>query len=507
MYLGIDCGTQSLKVLAWNPIDLSASSASESYDLIGNLPPGHKEQHPSNWIDALELCMGALGQQGVDLSAVRGIGVSGQQHGLVVLDSSHRVIRPAKLWNDTSTEPQCRSILEAAGGTYSYMDEIGNALPPGFTASKIAWIKEHEPDSYLRICSLMLPHDYLNFYLTGEMTAEAGDASGTGYFRIREREWSTQALTWIDPDTDLESCLSRLIQSDEAAGTLRASLAQEWGMSAAVTVSSGGGDNMMGAIGSGNVSPGTLTLSLGTSGTLYSCSSSPVIDTRGEVAAFCTSTGCWLPLVCTMNVTVATEMVRAGFSEASLEDFDQQIDQVPPGSKGLLLLPYLEGERVPNSPEGTGVFLGIRPATASTPYLGRAAMEGVTLGLKYGLERLKELGLAPSEIRLIGGGSRSRVWRGIVADALGVTCVCPSNEEGPAFGAALQAAWCDQGGDISTLVEEYVELDESTRQIPEPRLHATYEELYGVYTKLSETLLKSDVFPNHRRFIERKDGP
>ena len=506
MYLGVDCGTQSLKILAWDPIAGTSYSASGSYDLIGNLPPGHKEQHPSNWIDALEACMGALRQQGVDLGAVRGIGVSGQQHGLVVLDSSHRVIRPAKLWNDTSTEAQCRSILEAAGGTSSYMDEIGNALPPGFTASKIAWIKEHEPENYSQIRSLMLPHDYLNFYLTGEMTAEAGDASGTGYFRVREREWSTQALSWIDPDTDLESYLPRLIPSDEAAGALRAALAQKWGLGAAVTVSSGGGDNMMGAIGSGNVSPGTLTVSLGTSGTLYGCSGSPVIDARGDVAAFCTSTGGWLPLVCTMNVTVATEMVRSGFFESGLEDFDQQIAQVPPGSKGLLLLPYLEGERVPSSPEGTGVFLGIRPATATPPYLGRAAMEGVTLGLKYGFERLKDLGLAPSEIRLIGGGSRSRVWRGIVAAALGVTCVCPRNEEGPAFGAALQAAWCDQGSEIATLVEEYVELDEATRQFPEQELQATYEELYGVYAKLSETLLKSDVFPSHRRFIERKDG-
>ena len=502
MYLGIDCGTQSLKVLAWDPINGTSDSASESYDLIGNLPPGYKEQHPYNWIDALEGCMGALRQQGVDLSAVRGIGVSGQQHGLVVLDSSHRVIRPAKLWNDTSTEAHCSSILEAAGGISSYIDEIGNALPPGFTASKIAWIKEHEPDSYLRIRSLMLPHDYLNFYLTGEMTAESGDASGTGYFRVRQRAWSTQALSWIDPDRDLQACLPRLIQSDEPAGVLRVPLAQKWGMRSAVAISSGGGDNMMGAIGSGNVSPGTLTVSLGTSGTLYSCSSSPVIDPRGEVAAFCSSSGEWLPLVCTMNVTVATEMIRTGFFGAGLADFDRQIEQVPAGSEGLLLLPYLEGERVPNSPKGTGVLLGIRPATASPPYLARAAMEGVTLGLKYGLERLKELGLAPNEIRLIGGGSRSRVWRGIAADVLGVTCVSPRNEEGPAFGAALQAAWCDQGGEITTLVKECVELDEATRQVPDQRLRSLYEELYEVYAKLSETLVESDVFPSHRRFIE-----
>ena len=507
MYLGIDCGTQSLKVLVWDPVLGTSISVSESYELIEGLAPGHKEQHPSVWTDALEACLELLKQRGVDLAAVRGIGVSGQQHGLVVLDGSHQVIRPAKLWNDTSTEPQCRSIVDSAGGIATYVEEIGNALPPGFTASKIAWIKDQEPDRYGRIRSLLLPHDYLNFYLTGEMTAEPGDASGTGYFQVRTRTWSEKALQWIDPDRDLAACLPRLIDSQEAAGSLRSTLARKWGMRGPVAVSSGGGDNMMGAIGSGNVSPGTVTVSLGTSGTLYSCSGFPVIDPAGEVATFCSSSGGWLPLVCTMNVTVATEMIRSGFVGTGLEEFDRQIEQVPPGAQGLLLLPYLEGERVPNSPDGTGVLLGLRAATATPAFLGRAAMEGVTLGLKYGLERLKDLGLEPSQIRLIGGGSRSRVWRQIVASAFGVGCVCPKNQEGPAFGAALQAAWCVEGGGMSALVEQHLELDEDSHQVPEPELQATYEELYEVYSSLSDALLASKVFPSHRRFIERKDCP
>lgn len=505
IFLGIDCGTQSLRVVAWDAESGALDSASTIYGLIENLPPGHKEQHPSTWIEALDECLRVLRQQNVDLKAVRGIGVSGQQHGLVVLDSNHEVIRPAKLWCDTSTESQCRHILESAGGLEVYMEEIGNGLPPGFTASKISWIKENEPSRYKQIRFMLLPHDYLNFYLTGEMVAEPGDASGTGYFKVRERQWSRSALSWIDPDHDLKECLPRLIQSPQPAGQLRPSLAKQWGMSSEVVVSSGGGDNMMGAIGSGNVSSGTVTVSLGTSGTLYSYSDSPVIDPAGEIAAFCDSTGGWLPLGCTMNVTVATEMIRSGFVSTELQAFNEMIEQTSPGAEGLVLLPYLEGERMPNVAHGTGIVLGLRPKTASPAHLARAAMEGVTMGLYYGLERLTELGISPTEIRLIGGGSKSRVWRQIVADIFGVSVVCPENQEGPAFGAALQARWCCEGGQIKDLVSAHLSLDERTRHQPKPERQAVYGELYQLYKKFSQTLINSEVFDAHRSFIERED--
>ena len=303
-YIGIDCGTQSLKVLVWDSETGETSSAARSYDLMEGLPPGHKEQDPQIWIDALEGCINLLRGENAALSDVMAIGVSGQQHGLVVLDQNDQVIRPTKLWNDTSTESQCREIIEAAGGLDHYQNVIGNSLPSGFTASKLLRIRENEPESYRQINSFMLPHDYLNFYFTGEKVSEAGDASGTGYFKVSEREWSSDTLKWIDPDRDLSLCLPRLIESDEPAGNLRSMLVQRWGLSPSVIISSGGGDNMMGAIGSGNVAAGIVTVSLGTSGTLYSCCPSPVIDPRGEIAAFCDSTGNWLPLGCTMNVTV-----------------------------------------------------------------------------------------------------------------------------------------------------------------------------------------------------------
>ena len=499
-YLGIDCGTQSLKVLAWSPERGSLASASRSYGLIDGLPAGHKEQHPSEWTSALDECMEELRSR-ISLDDVRGIGVSGQQHGLVVLDERDEVIRPAKLWNDTSTQRQCDAIMEASGGRKAYQQEIGNSLPPGFTASKILWIKMQEPESYARIRSVMLPHDYLNFCLTGRKTAEYGDASGTGYFKVRERNWSAKVLKAIDPDRDLGACLPELIGSGDAAGSLRSALASKWGLSNTVKVSSGGGDNMMGAIGSGNVRKGLMTVSLGTSGTLYSYSPGPVVDPAGEIAAFCDSTGGWLPLGCTMNVTVATEMVRNGILQCDHAELEKAVQTVPPGSDGLLLVPYLEGERMPSVPDGTGVLLGVRPRTTKRAHLARAAMEGVTLGLRYGLERMRTLGLETTELRLIGGGAKSATWRQMVADIFDLPVVCPESEEGPALGAAIQAMWADTGDDIQDLVSRYVKPNEATRHQPEAAGAEAYARLYELYERTTQALIDGPVFQLHREYL------
>lgn len=500
IYLGVDCGTQSLKVLAWSPEQGALAAASRPYDLIDGLPPGHKEQHPAWWIEALEACIAELAGR-VPLGEVRGIGVSGQQHGLVVLDERDQVIRPAKLWNDTSTQRECDDIVAACGGLEAYQREIGNSLPPGFTASKILWLKRHEPENYARIRTMFLPHDYLNFYLTGEKTAEFGDASGTGYFKVREREWSQLVLRAIDPDRDLLSCLPRLQHPAQPAGTLRPELARKWGIPATAVVSSGGGDNMMGAIGSGNVSAGLMTVSLGTSGTLYSYAGAPVIDPEGEIAAFCDSTGGWLPLGCTMNVTVATEMVRRQLLESDHAGLERAVQEVAPGCDGLILVPFLEGERMPPVPDGTGVFLGIRPATCTKAHLARAAMEGVTFGLRYGLDRFRSLGPQPTELRLIGGGAKSKTWRQMVADIFRTPVVCPTNEEGPAFGAALQAYWADRGGEIAAICDEFVALNPETRHEPDPATSDRYQEVYEVYDLAVRELRAGRIFPGHRELL------
>ena len=501
LLLGIDCGTQGLKAIAWDSEANRIWAANRSYELIEDLPPGHKEQHPRIWIDALENCVAALQGQGLDLSRVKGIGVSGQQHGFVALDKEHEVIRPAKLWNDTSTAEQCEQIMAAAGGKQAYQDEVGNLLPPGYTASKILWLKQKESRNYAHLRHILLPHDYLNFFLTGELVAEFGDASGTGYFKVRRREWSEAALNWIDADTDLAACLPRLVESHRPAGSLRPDLARKWGVSPRVLVSSGGGDNMMGAIGSGNVQEGMVTVSLGTSGTLFAHSQTPVIDPEGEIAAFCGSTGGWLPLGCTMNVTVATEAVRTGILGCSFEEFETHLGSTPPGSDGLILLPYLEGERMPNTPEGTGTAVGLRSSTATPQHLARAAVEGVTFGLRYGFDRLRELGISAEQICLIGGGSRSPAWRQIVADVFGTTVVAPVVAEGPAFGAALQAGWCVRGGSIQDLVNDSFELDPDKECHPNPATREKYEETYLLYCRLSEELRRSDIFPAHRNLI------
>src|SRR6185295_13456221 len=229
---------------------------------------------------------------------VKAIGVSGQQHGFVPLDEKGEVIRPAKLWCDTSTAEECEEIMGKLGGLKATIRVLGNAVLPGFTASKILWLKRHEPENYRRLTTVLLPHDYLNYWLTGRMAMEYGDASGTALLDVRKRKWSEAVLKAID--RDLINKLPPLIPSDQPVGHLQSSTAQTLGLNTDAIVSAGGGDNMMGAIGTGNTAPGVITASFGTSGTIYACSAKPVIDPAGEIAAFCDSTNRWLPLLCTM---------------------------------------------------------------------------------------------------------------------------------------------------------------------------------------------------------------
>jgi xylulokinase len=285
-------------------------------------------------------------------------------------------------------------------------------------------------------------------------------------------------------------------------GVVRAEIARQFGLGPDVLVS-GSGDNMMGAIGTGNVAAGIVTASLGTSGTIYACSEQPIVDPAGEVAAFCDASGRWLPLVCTMNVTVATEMVRKmfGMDHAALSE---AAASVPPGSHGLMLIPFFEGERTPNVPDGTGVWLGVRDRTSDRAHMARAAMEGVTLGLNYGLHRLRSLGLAPRDIRLTGGGSRSAVWRQIAADVFNCPVVCPASEEGAAFGAALHAMWVwhhARGEDvpITDIAQRFVTLDETTRAVPDQRSVGVYRELQELFDETARDL--SGVFARHRRLV------
>jgi xylulokinase len=438
IYLGIDCGTQSTKTIAMDG-DTGAvlAAASQNYDVIPGLLPGHMEQHPLTWLEAMDdTIQKVLEILGDRRSEVRGIGISGQQHGFVPLDSDSQVIRPAKLWCDTSTQEECDLFRGFFGGPRVLIEEIGLDMLPGFTAPKILWLKRHEPENFARLALVLLPHDYLNFYLTGTARMEYGDASGTAMMNVRTRAWSKAVLKFIDPK--LEEKLPPLRSSREPAGILRPELAQRWQLPEGVVISAGGGDNMMGAIGTGNVSPGRVTASLGTSGTIYAYSQEPIIDSVGEIAGFCDSTDAWLPLVCTMNVTVATEAARKLFDWSHMRA-ESAIERVPAGADGLLFLPYLQGERTPNLPRGTGVFHGLTTRNMTPGHMARATMEGATLGLAYGLMRLRTLGISPTEIRLTGGGSKSAVWRQICADIFACPVTTLAEPEGAALGAAIQA--------------------------------------------------------------------
>jgi xylulokinase len=387
------------------------------------------------------------------------------------------------------------------GGPKKTIKALGNAVLPGFTASKILWLKKNEPKNFAKLATVLLPHDYLNFWLTGERVMEYGDASGTALLNVRSRRWAKSVLDAIDPG--LAGKLPRLISSEEPAGRLQAETARALGLNPGVLVSAGGGDNMMGAIGTGNTRPGFVTASFGTSGTIYACADKPVVDPVGEIAAFCDSTNQWLPLLCTMNVTVATEMMRLDFGYTH-EQFENKAAKVPAGSSGLLLLPYLEGERTPNVPDGSGVMLGINPRTFTASHYCRAAMEGVTLGMNYGLRRLAELGVKAKQIRATGGGAKSKLWRQIMADVFNAEVVTLKVSEGAAYGAALQALWCwrlqkGEKASISDITDEFVDLNQAETAEPDAGAVATYRELQAIQDETSTAL--RGVFAKHRQFV------
>ena len=487
--LGIDCGTQSLKTVALDgDSGKVVASASKAYGLVEGLPAGHLEQDPAIWWDALEETVRqVLSDLGPRKAEVAGIGVSGQQHGFVPLDANHQVIRPAKLWCDTSTTAQCDEIRTKLGGREKTIALAGNDILPGFTAPKILWLKQNEPANFAKLAHVALPHDFLNLRLTGTLRMEFGDASGTALLDVRSRRWSSEVCAAIDDN--LISKLPPVGSSTEPCGKLLPALASAWGLSPDVIISAGGGDNMMAAIGTGNIRPGTVTASLGTSGTIFACAPQPVIDPQGEIAAFCDSADHWMPLLCTMNVTVATEAFRNLFGWDH-DRMDREVSSVPAGADGLVFLPYLQGERTPNLPDGCGVLHGMNTSNLTPAHMARAAMEGVTLGMAYGLRRMESLGLKPSEIRLTGGGSKSPAWRQILADIFGYPVVTMQSAEGAALGAAIQAlAAASPNDSLENLSDRCAPIAQGSRL--EPRTTFDYTSLLETQNHLRQKIFIS----------------
>jgi len=483
--LGIDLGTQNVKVVCYD-FEARETVAVESAPLdLYQTDEGIAEQQAQWWLHALKQ---ALHQVGKDVrSTVVAIGVSGQQHGFVPIDKAGEVLAPVKLWCDTSTEAECEAIMNDYGGAEKCLDEVGNLILPGYTASKVRWFRDQHPGQYEQMDCILLPHDYLNYYLTGERCMEAGDASGTGFLDVRTRGWSAEMLEAIDPDRDLRECLPDVATSNDAIGTLLPKVAEELGLTPGIPVSIGGGDNMMGAIGTGNVANGVVSMSLGTSGTVYASSDQPIVDEKGNIAAFCSSTGGWLPLLCTMNCTVSTELMRELLG-SDIASFEAQIASAPRGANGVITVPFFNGERTPNLPHAKGCILGLDSRNTRPETILRSAVEGATFALKFGIDELAALGIDVSEIVVTGGGANSAMWRQIISDVCNAPVTVLQQSEGAAFGAALQAvSMLDQSDtDLKTLVDDHLDRDEERSCEPRPSAVDFYDETYNNYQQAVE---------------------
>ncbi|MGE8496911.1 MAG: xylulokinase [Pseudomonas sp.] len=486
MYLGIDCGTQGSKALVLDAdTGRVLGEGSAGHTLISGAN-GRREQQPSEWLSAFaQATRMALAAAGVGGEQILGIGVSGQQHGLVLLDEQGEVLRPAKLWCDTESTAENQRLLDFLGGEAGSLQRLGVAIAPGYTVSKLLWTREQHPEVFTRIAHVLLPHDYLNYWLTGRYCSEYGDASGTGYFDVRNRRWDTDLLSHIDPSGRLQAALPELVESHQSLGRILPDVARQLGLNPQARVASGGGDNMMGALGTGNIRLGAITMSLGTSGTLYAYDDQARVSPHPQVATFCSSSGGWLPLICTMNLTNASGLIQQ-LLDVDIQAFGALAEQAPVGAGGLLMLPFFNGERVPALPTARASLLGMDSDNLTRSNLCRAVVEGTLFGLRYGLDLLRASGLESQTIRLIGGAAKSPVWRQIVADIMGTPLVCPRHTEAAALGAAIQAAWClapeaDSQATLAALCERCVHVDDSTQTVPDPARSAQYEAVYQRY--------------------------
>jgi len=480
---GIDMGTQSMKVILynWETKEIVAKTQ-EPVDLIAK-NDGTREQKAEWYDEALTKCFAGFTEE--QRKSIQAVGVSGHQHGFVPLDKDGKALYNVKLWNDTSTVEECNILTEAAGGNDAVISEVCNLMLPGFTAPKILWLKRHKPEAFAQLRYIMLPHDYLNFLLTGNYVAECGDASGTALFNGIRRQWSEKICNLVDPG--LIKLLPDLIESEKPAGKISREAAARFGLPGDIPVSSGGGDNMMGAIGTGTVRDGFLTMSLGTSGTLYGYSDSPVSDPEKGLSGFSSSTGGYLPLLCTMNCTVATEETRKLFG-LGVKEFDECASKAPIGSEGVVFLPFFNGERTPNLPNGRASINGLNAANSSRENIARAAMESAIFGMRIGLEAFQALGFRAKEIRLIGGGAKSKIWRSIAANVMDLPVKLPASDEAAAIGGAVQALWCLmnlEGNKISIgeLTDEHITINEDQCINPDPASVAAYNKAYAEYNR------------------------
>lgn len=500
LFAGLDVSTQSCKLVV---IDNEQKEVvhvdSINYDndlphyntmhgVIQGMPEGVSESDPKMWIEAVNILFERLKESNVVQANIKCLSVSGQQHGLVAIDNDGNLTRSrSKLWNDFSTLEECEILTEKIGGHDNMITEVGNSQRTGYTAAKIFHMVRHEPEIYKRSSILFLVHNYINYYLTGGVSAmEPGDASGLALWNPKTGEWSDNVIQAIDPD--LRSKLPPIKPSDETIGTISAGLVNRFGFSADCKIDAGSGDNMYGAIGTGNVKPGIVTISLGTSGTAYSFMEEPFVDPTGEIAAFCDSTGNYLPLVCVSNLANGYNDLLKQYNISHI-DFNELVNKTVPGNSGKILIPWYEGERTPDVPLAAPIYFGFGLNEFTIENLSRAVVEGHILNLYDGFKRLP---VEVSEIRLTGGLSQSPVWCQIIADIFEADTI-PVEGEGAAVGAALHAAWVwlkESGEDqsIDEIVAPFLVMDESNRKSPIPANVKVYKHQKDLYSSLSSRL-------------------
>ncbi len=416
---GVDSSTQSTKVEV-RDLDTGDVVARGAAPHPPTTPP-RSEQAPHSWWSAFETAWSVVGSPQVEA-----ISVAGQQHGMVVLDESREVIRPAKLWNDTETAPDAGWLLkQLPAGPADWVAAVGSVPVAAFTVTKLSWLHRTEPENWSKVAHVLLPHDWMTFRLTGEITTDRGDASGTGYWSPSSEEYSWDVLSIIDKDLDWSTVVPRVAGPSEVVGN--------WN---GARVACGTGDNMAAALGLG-LRPGVAVLSLGTSGTAYAVCDHATADVTGAVAGFADATGRFLPLACTLNATKVTDAI-ARLLGVGHSELDQLALAAAAGAGGATLLPYFDGERTPNLPKSTGLLAGIR-SDVSREQLARAAVEGVVCGLLDALDALAAM-THVSAVRLVGGGARSAAYRQVVSELCDLPVMLADADEAVATGACVQAA-------------------------------------------------------------------
>jgi xylulokinase len=491
LLLGIDIGTSGTKTLICNERGKVLTTAMAEHRTLSP-KPGWSEQNPLDWWKATVAATRAVLKRANAKSAnIKGIGLSGQMHGSVFLADGPKPLRPALLWNDQRTAEQCEQIESRAGGRAALIELVANPALTGFTAPKILWVRQNEPEIYQKTKHILLPKDYIRYRLTGDYATEVSDASGTLLLDVVHRKWSDRLLELLQID---KSVMPRLHESPEVTGTLTAVAAKELDLAAGTPVVGGAGDQAAGAVGNGIVSTGIVSATLGTSGVVFAHSDQPTRDPQGRVHTMCHAVpGKWCVFGCMLSAGGSFQWFRnnLGAPEVALakkkkvdpyELLIAEARKAPAGSEGLQFLPYLTGERCPYpDPHARGAWIGLTARTTRAMMI-RALLEGVTFGMRDALSIMRSMNIPITEIRASGGGSRSKFWRQLQADIYRQSIVTTNSTEGPAYGVALLAG---VGTGVWSSVEEACCCMKQTQKLePDEKLVDVYERSYAVYSKL-----------------------